>query len=382
MKVLIVGCGKMGSAIAYDLIGNQNLETIILADSNKDAIHNVTNLINKRLWQTTYKDKIPIICGKHLSRGFKNEFRNILSNQHIDIIISAADYSINKNLTKLAIEFGCNMCDLGGNNDVVEQQFKLDSKAKTKGVTIIPSCGLAPGLGDWIAGYGIKKFQDKFKTNPDTVKIYVGGLPQNPTPPLNYKLVFSARGLINEYIESCTILRNNEIVSVEPLTEIEDFDMMWKLEAFHTSGGSSNLPLLYKNQVKNLEYKTIRYPGHCNIFAGMKQLGLFEEDNRSNIENIITKKLTNDDKDLVLMRVVVKNDKNNIVYELADHHDPLTGFSAMARCTAFPTAIVANWLGNKTINVPGVVSGCEVINVFDLITELQKRNINISEEYF
>ncbi|MCP6725795.1 hypothetical protein NL526_27445, partial [Klebsiella pneumoniae] len=91
---------------------------------------------------------------------------------------------------------GANFCDLGGNNYIVDEQLALDGEAKAAGVSIIPDCGLAPGMVSVLAMHGAARFD-----SVDEIHIRVGGLPQDPQPPLSYQLVFSVEGLINEYIE-------------------------------------------------------------------------------------------------------------------------------------------------------------------------------------
>ena len=106
---------------------------------------------------------------------------------------------------------------------------------------------------------------------PESLHIRVGGLPQKPRPPLNYQMVFSAEGLINEYYEPVVALRNGKKITIPPMAEIEElnFKGIGRLEAFTTSGGTSTLPKTYGRVLKNLDYKTIRYPGHCEKFKTM-----------------------------------------------------------------------------------------------------------------
>ena len=103
----------------------------------------------------------------------------------------------------------------------------------------------------------------------DECHIRVGGLPQNPKTILKYQQVFSIRGLTNEYLEDAIVIRDSKVTTVGGLTELEELtfpDPWGKLEAFQTSGGTSNLPQIYKGKIKELSYKTIRFPGHCQFF--------------------------------------------------------------------------------------------------------------------
>src|SRR6185436_14645703 len=147
-----------------------------------------------------------------------------------------------------------------------------DAEARAAGINIIPDCGLAPGMVAVLVAHGASKFETL-----DEVHIRVGGLPQDPKPPLDYQLVFSVEGLINEYIEPARVIRDGRITTVESMTEVESLDFpapFGTMEAFQTSGGTSTLVETYLGNVRELDYKTIRYPGHCEKFKTMIDLGL------------------------------------------------------------------------------------------------------------
>ena len=115
-----------------------------------------------------------------------------------------------------------------------------------------------------LAAHGAARF-----SRLDELHIRVGGLPQNPRPPLDYQIVFSVEGLINEYVERARVIRGGELVEVESMTELESLDFpepFGRMEAFQTSGGTSTLPETFLGKVRDLDYKTIRYPGHCERF--------------------------------------------------------------------------------------------------------------------
>lgn len=372
MKAVVIGYGKIGKAVVYDLLKQNEFEKIYLIDQKLIDIQGLDEKID------------PYQYDLNNEAHFKT-LEYFLESKKINVIISASDYSLNLKLTELAIKIGANFCDLGGNNDVVKAQFALHEQAKEKGITIVPAVGLAPGLAEYVAAWGVNNFLKMNEVERvDSVKIRVGGLPiYNLQPPLNYKVVFSSKGLINEYIEPCTIVRDHEIKTVDPLTDIEELNFFWKLEAFNTSGGISGLAESLKDVVKDLDYKTIRYPGHCNIFAGMKQLGLLNDpDSREMIEKSIDKTLTNDDGDCVLMRVIISSEvhgkKTTYMYDLADYYNKETKHSAMARTTAFPTSIVAHMLARGECKA-GVYSGENCLDLNKLIEELGKRGLSLVE---
>jgi hypothetical protein len=109
-------------------------------------------------------------------------------------VVCALPYYFNLPMTKLAIEAGANFADLGGNTEIVEGQRKLDAKATAAGVSVIPDCGLAPGMVNILAQAGIDELD-----HTESVRMWVGGLPQNPEPPLNYQIVYSMEGVLDYY---------------------------------------------------------------------------------------------------------------------------------------------------------------------------------------
>lgn len=249
----------MGYGAAFDLVHNSpDVTAVTIADFKADAAHEAAAKIGtdwitaRQIDAANYADVVELFRGH-------------------DSVISCVNYWYNEALSKAAIETGANFCDLGGNNYVVDSQLALDAEAKAADISIIPDCGLAPGMVSILAMHGAKQFETL-----DEIHIRVGGLPQDPQPPLDYQLVFSVEGLINEYIEVARVIRDGQILEVPSMTELESlsFDGFPALEAFQTSGGTSTLPDTFLGKIKHLDYKTIRYAGHCDKFKTMIDLGL------------------------------------------------------------------------------------------------------------
>lgn len=384
MKVLILGAGRMGSAAAWDLARQPGIDSVFLVDRDEWRLNKAAREI---------KDSLSLIYNEHAAIltaqvDLEDEFTISYLMEGVDVVLSSADYSLNERLTKWAINTKTHMCDLGGNLFVVENQIELSKEAEEQGVTVIPDCGLAPGMAGLFAAYGIERF-----ANVESVKMRVGGLPAHPLPPLNYKLVFSVRGLINEYLEPTEVLRNGKILMAKPLRGVEELEFptpFGKMEAFNTSGGSSTLPKTFKGRVKNLDYKTIRYPGHAAIFAGMEHLGLLSSrpvgaiTPRIFTEQLLENTLTNDDTDVVLMRVEVtgtdENGKSGTVgFEMIDYYDEETGHSAMARTTAYSAATVAYMLATGEIEKRGVLPGEIAVPLESFAKGIKERGLTVRE---
>ncbi len=272
---------------------------------------------------------------------------------------------------------------------MVKEELALCEEARRAEVTVIPDCGLAPGMVSILVALGMRRLSDVSE-----VHIRVGGLPQNPRPPLNYMLSFSVSGLINEYIEPCLILRDGRLTTVAPLTEVEEirFPPPWgRLEAFHTSGGASTLPFTYQGRVKELDYKTIRYPGHCQVVKAMIELGLGstqpvvvdgqEVIPRALFEHLLLSHLPTTGPDVVLLRVSLSGGGKRLTYQMVDSYDPGTGLSAMMRTTAFPASIIAQMLGSARIGEKGVLPQELSVPPGDFCQELEKRGIRVEERW-
>src|SRR5690606_25668824 len=151
-----------------------------------------------------------------------------------DAVMSAIPYYFNGPMARLAVASGCHFADLGGNTEIVMEQKKLEADAHAKGLSVMPDCGLAPGMVNILAAEGIRRLD-----RADRVRIFVGGLPQNPEPPLNYQIVYSLEGALDYYTTPSWILRDGKPVTVDALSELEDVEFpepVGNLEAFHTAG--------------------------------------------------------------------------------------------------------------------------------------------------
>jgi lysine 6-dehydrogenase len=380
MNFLVLGSGMMGSAIAYDLAQSENAQQVHLADSDFRRAESAA--------AKSGSNKIKPLCldvNDHASivRAMKDNA----------VAIGAVSYRFNVALAKAAIEAGIHFCDLGGNDDVVEEQLALDGKARERGATIVPNCGLAPGLANILAARGAEKFE-----TVDSIRMRVGGLPQHPVPPFNYQIVFSVEGLLNEYSGKSTIIRDFKLGTVETLTEIESIGFpapFGTLEAFHTSGGASLTPKMFAGKVRELDYKTIRYPGHCEKFRTLLELGFGSNEPLSLGSNVLTerelfiellkRKLPQAGHDVVLMRVSIDGTRDgnqqHLTFTMIDFYDETRNISAMMRGTAYPTSVIAQFLATGIIKGAGAITPEQCVPLDPLLVELKKRGITINQEW-
>ena len=379
MKVVVLGAGLMGKEAARDLVKSEDVEKVYLADLN---VHQAEEFAK----QLT-SNKLDILL---LDANNDEQLRNVMALG--DVVINALFYTFNEKVARTAVEIGVHSIDLGGHiGGATDAVLGLAKEAEAKGVTIIPDLGVAPGMINILTGYGAGKL-DKV----GSIKLYVGGIPINPEPPLNYNIVFSLEGVFDHYTDPSHVIRNGKLMEVSSLSEVEaiHFDGFGELEAFHTSGGTSTLTQSFSD-VNTLEYKTIRYKGHAEKFQLLVDLGLLSRDNEVAIdgknvkvrdvmrEHLSPQLRLGEKSDAVLLRVIISGEKDGTQvtyeYDLVAEKDLTVNETAMARATANTISIVAQMIGNGIITRRGAYPPEKIIPGEQYIAEMKKRGVIIEE---
>lgn len=380
MRMLVLGAGLQGSACAYDLLQNDAITEVRLADKSVDRLAKFLQ---------------PYVGGGRLqpiALDVTDAGAVAKAMEGVQAVMCALPYYFNKPMTEAALAAGAHFCDLGGNTEIVQDQKSLDAAAKAKGVTVVPDCGLAPGMVNILAQMGIDRLDET-----QSVRIYVGGLPQEPTGPLKYQIVYSIEGVLDYYTTLSWIVRDKKRVQVKALSEIEPvhFDApLGELEAFHTAGGLSTMAHRYEGKIPELEYKTLRYPGHAKIMEAIRDLGLLEDkpvDVKGQkvaprdvaIAQMHPRLFKQDSPDLVALRVVVKGTKGGKpqthTFELVDRYDAERGISAMMRTTGYSLSITGQLQATGKVKPAGVHTPDECIPGDEYVAELAKRGIVIRQ---
>lgn len=367
----------MGYAVVYDLIRSPNIDKIFLADNNPQQISLVMDkladdrIVPCQLDVTNLDDVVQLMSG-------------------CDVAMSCVTYVHNFELAKAALEAGTSFCDLGGNNDIVRKELLLDEFARERGITIIPDCGLAPGLTSILTAAATEGMEEIYE-----IRIRDGGLPVEPQPPLNYSLVFSVEGLINEYVEEAIVIQDGKLIQIPSLTNIEKIEFpppFGVLEAFTTSGGVSTLPTTYAGRVQHLDNKTIRYPGHCEMIHTMALLGLMDSEPvkvdsitvspRKLFAALLEQRLPRNEPDVVLLRITVSGVRDRkpieVIWEGIDYMDQAAGLTAMMRMTAFPASIIAQMIARGDIKEKGALVQEKYIPIKIFLAEIASRGIRLS----
>jgi lysine 6-dehydrogenase len=288
------------------------------------------------------------------------------------------------------------MVDLGGHTDTVLKQMSMSDEAKAGGVAIVPDCGMGPGMNNTMGVYTVERLQ-ALGAAPREVRLWDGGLPQNPTEPWGYQCSFHINGLTNEYDGQALVLRDGRVTYVDTLTEMEvvEFDGIGKLEAFVTSGGTSTVPYTFEGTLHVYENKTCRYPGHYARFRAFKELGLFDEapiainpgappiSPRQFYHRLLAPQVEVEQViDICVMRAKGTGEKDgrhmSVVVELVDRYDDTTGFTAMERLTGWHAAIMAEFIARGEIE-PGVWPVEKAISATRFLEKVRERGFEIQE---
>jgi saccharopine dehydrogenase-like NADP-dependent oxidoreductase len=284
-RVLVLGSGKIGSLIAGLLAESGDYE-VHLSDSRAGAAREVaaahgTSAIRPLELDATRRD----------------ELERYAKDQRIEALVSALPYYLNEGVAAAARATGCHYFDLTEDVSVAATVQRLAADAST---SFAPQCGLAPGFVSIAAAELIRHFQ-----TPRTVKLRVGALPQHPNNVLKYSLTWSTDGLINEYGNPCLSVVDGTAREVLPLEGLEEIEIDGQLyEAFNTSGGLGSLAETWGAGVESMDYKTIRYPGHCEQMRLLMN-GLKLNQDRGTLKRILENSVPQTLQDVVIIYTAV-----------------------------------------------------------------------------
>ncbi|HVH16189.1 MAG TPA: saccharopine dehydrogenase C-terminal domain-containing protein [Candidatus Angelobacter sp.] len=345
MKVLVVGSGKVGSEIARDLARSSEVDSVIVADAQPKNLKNVRGYEKIRTRRLDISQRKPLL----------------VTMRRVDLICGALPGRLGFQLMTYAVEAHRDLVDI---SYTPENPFKLHSKARDQENIVVPQCGVAPGFTNMCVGDASRRLGTITK-----VRVFVGGLPQKPTPPLNYRIVFSLEDVINEYSRPARIIENGKEKMVDALSGrgFLNFPGVGRLEYFITDGLGS-LPRSFPKVREMFEY-TLRYPGHAEMMNTLRILGFLDrEEVQVNGSSVIPRKLSiallrdtmslGRPEDLLALRVEVEGSvgkKSLLSYRILDYYDPKSKVSAMARTTAYPCTSVALLVGRKKLRSIGIV---------------------------
>jgi lysine 6-dehydrogenase len=380
IKYMVIGAGRQGTASAYDLVKFGQADQVTLADVDLK----VAQAAADRVSRLSGRSNVGAIA---LDVRDEQAVRQAISGY--SVALSAVPYFFNLALTRIAIASRVSFVDLGGNTDLVREQHALDPEARQAGVTVVPDCGMGPGMGNTLGMYVMELLDQT-----DHVYLYDGGLPLDPQPPWNYQLTFNIEGLTNEYYGGMTILRGGQLIHTDCFTELEiiDFPPLGQLEAFLIAGGVSTAPWTFKDRLQTYQLKVLRYPGTFAQLKAFSDLGLFEpkpiEVNgcrvspRQVFHQLFEPQVRADViKDICLLRARAVGLKDGqpaeAVVDVVDHYDEATGFTAMERTTGWHMSIVASLIAHGRIG-PGSIPLELAVPGHAFVDEARQRGFKIT----
>ncbi len=294
-QVVILGGGKIGSLIATLLVESGGY-AVSGGDVDPHVVARLQKEINNKYFQISAIDVQD-----------KTALRSFLEQSKPEAILSSLPYYCNPLVSELALERGAHYFDLTEDIEVTKKVRAVSEGAPS---AFVPQCGLAPGVISIVAHDLMTHFD-----SVEIVKMRVGALPVNPSNVLKYSLTWSTDGLINEYGNMCNGIENGQEVVLLPLEGYETISIDGLLyEAFNTSGGLGTLADTFAGKVRTMNYKTLRYPGHCEkIHLLMNDLKL--NDDRETLKRVLEKAVPKTLQDVVLIYTSVTGLRKGELFE-------------------------------------------------------------------
>jgi len=310
-SVLLVGAGKIGTAIARFLSASGDYD-VLVADQDQQALNRVGKIADVQLMQ------LDVTNPAALSRALSGR----------QSVVSAVSFNVNPTIAQAALEAGASYFDLTEDVATTKAIRKI-AKQATRGQIFMPQCGLAPGFVSIAANHLAQGFE-----RLEEVRLRVGALPQFPTNEMKYNLTWSTDGLINEYGNPCEAIHEGKMLEVLPLEGLEHFSLDGvDYEAFNTSGGVGTLCETLRGKVRTLNYKTIRYRGHRDLIAFlMNELRL--NDRRALLKDILEHSVPMTPQDVVLIFCTVSGTKDGHLMQVTDARKIYAGEYMGARWSA------------------------------------------------
>jgi lysine 6-dehydrogenase len=381
MKILILGMGLMGPTIAKDCAEADDVSKVTGCDIDKGKLEEALKYVDNPKFDV---DALSVMDHDKLVAKMKD----------YDLVINGTASRFSVKALRAAMEVKVNIVDLAGGG--YPQEGELYDEVKKAGITAVPGCGVDPGLIDILSGQAIMSMDEA-----ESVMFACGGLPQDPEPPLHYKIVFGGTkmpvrpGLV-------PMIEEGKQVDMDRYSEVEPIyiDGLDPMEAFTDGYPSSLLKLCVEKGVKSFRGKTIRYSGFVDKIMFLNELGLISEDPvdyegtkvvpRELFHKIIYPLVKFDtdagDRDLTVLLVRVEGfkDGNEVVieYDMVDFYDEDRGITSMAKTTGFTAAIIARMLGRGAIKEKGIQWPVQVVReelVEELLSKLRERGVEVTE---
>ncbi|MEL6614464.1 MAG: saccharopine dehydrogenase C-terminal domain-containing protein [Bacteroidota bacterium] len=372
MKITVLGAGAIGTAVAHDLCRREGVTRVQVCEARPVVLRALRGREahpKLRTYKADARDTqtlLPVLTGS-------------------SVVVSCVGPEHSPHLAQLALDIGAHFVDLGGPlNDP-----DLAERAQARSRWIVTGAGLAPGLVNVLvmeALHGLDR--------PRGVRVLVGDIPADPTPPFNHRLAHSAEKLLDDYTCPVSVVRHGHVETEQPMTGLESvhIDGFGEMEAFYAGAGLGALAGRLAGRLDRLDVKVLRYPGHAEQMRFLLDLGLADPtvlDVRTHLtyRDVLVRRLRQRlggaYEDAVVVHVEAEAHPDGDApgetrtFRLVDRFDDASGLTAMQRCTAFPAASVAYALASGHAPGGGHESFEAVLSAETLLSDLAERGIEI-----
>lgn len=378
MHIVVLGTGMIGTTVVRGLVEYEEINKITAVDAFQENINKCLESVDN-----------PKVVGKVTDLGFKENIVQVLKDA--DIAVACLPHALSLPTILAAIEAKSHLVDLVGTE--YDKKVKLNQLAKDSGIIVVPGCGVAPGITNFLAARGIELLDQA-----DEAVMLCGGIPRYPVPPLKYQVVFRLESVLGLYTRPALAAENGSLIRLPALSGLEKVNFpepVGECEAVITDAHSTAYTL--KDKVGRIYEKTVRYRGHWNKMAVLAELGFLNNEKiefdghnispRRFSEKVLEPKLKGKSKeDVTVLRVIVKGNKNGqekvFQWDMIDFYDKEREITSMAKTTAVPAKLMAKWILTDKITERGIVPIENLIigERFDpFINELNEKGIVINQ---
>ena len=380
MRFLVLGAGRIGYAVAYDLIRSPKVEKVVIADRQVSKLMHVERMLSD-------SKVVPV----ELDISDSNSLIELMENS--DVAMSCVPVDLNYELAKAALHAKTHFCDFGGNDETVRKIRLLDELARERGVSIVPEVGLAPGLISILVEAAAATMDELYE-----IRIRVGMLPADREEgACSFGTGFSIDGAIGAYVDDCLVIRDGDTYSVPALSDLETIEFpkpIGELEAFSVAGGITSFVSAFEGRVKHLDYKALHFPGTCAQLQFLRGLGLMSNEFLSlssgakvTPREVLYHQMNSRTSaaqaaDCVVIKITITGVREKkplqCVWDCVDYGDEARHLTAAAKLNAFPASIVAQMVARGDISEKGVLQQLSVVPTRLFLPEISSRGISLT----
>jgi len=387
MKILLLGVGLQGKAALHHLVNSPTVTQVIAADANYDDL-------------VAYVSSLKTDKATPIQLDVRDNIQVSKQMQLVQAVIVLLPQQFRLAMAKLAIENNIHFIET---SYTMPEYSELDKLAKEKNITLLPECGLDPGIDLILTGRAVREFDEVHE-----LYTYGTGVPEPEAAlnPLKYKISWTFAGVLSAYQRPSRFMKNGQVIDITPSEMFDaanlhtvNMEGLGPMEAYYNGDAVKYLDILQiKDTVTDTGRYTLRWPGHSAFWKIMVELGFLQENPvtvnghsvspRQFVHNLLLPQLQykDNERDVAAIRIEVTGLKNGqrkrVIYQMIDRRDLNTGLLAMQRTVGYSTSIGAQMILNGQIQKRGLLTPTHDIPSDIFIEELKKKNINVQRQEF